>query len=215
MNLSDKKILVITGKAGAGKDTLANMVREFIYGTRPNNGLRDFKFSGPLKDAFCTIFGWDRTKIDNLEYKQELLENGFWTHDNRFLLTRREIMQFLGTDVFRAGKEDVWVKAALRQAALVVPYCDGFISTDCRFPNELDCLRKNFKEVHTLHLVKVGGDQLDGRAAMHASEQGPYDTEQHEVTFVEAGDLGALRRRARNLAVRVFPELLAEETVNV
>lgn len=208
MNLEEKKILVITGKAGAGKDTLANMIREFIYGTKPNNGLRDFKFSAPLKDAFCTIFGWQRSLIDNLEYKQATLAKPFRATSNLTLYTRREIMQYLGTDVFRHGDPDVWIDAAINKARAETPFVDGFISTDCRFPNELEALRKNFMAVYTCDLVKIGGDQLDARAAMHASERGPYGPEERvERTFVEAGDLDALRRRARSLALRVFPEL--------
>lgn len=213
MKLSEKKILVITGKAGAGKDTLARMIREFIYGTKPENSLRDFKFSGPLKDAFCLIFGWQRSLIDTLEYKQERLEVPFTAYSGeqcQDLWTRREIMQYLGTDVFRAGQHDIWVKAAIHQAANVAPYADGFISTDCRFPNELAALRENFGAVHTIDLVKVNGEQLDGRMAMHASEAGPYGLEPHEATYVEAGDFEALRRRARNLALRVFPELCGD-----
>lgn len=211
--LKDHTILVITGKAGAGKDTLADMVREYVYGTKPENGLRPFRFSDPLKDAFCSIFGWNRARIDSLEYKQELLETPFWTNGptpSYALTTRREIMQYLGTDVFRAGQEDVWIKAALRKAESVAVYADGFISTDCRFPNELDALRDSFEEVHTLHLVKAGGKQLDGMAASHSSEQGPYGVETFQGHVIEAGDLDALRRLARNLANRAFPELCEE-----
>lgn len=211
--LKDHTILVITGKAGAGKDTLADMVREYVYGTKPENGLRPFRFSDPLKDAFCSIFGWNRARIDSLEYKQELLHVPFMTQQDEPLYTRRAIMQYLGTDVFRKGQADVWIKAALHKAEAAAGYADGFISTDCRFPNELDALRDSFKEVHTLHLVKAGGKQLDGMAASHSSEQGPYGVENFQGHVIEAGDLDALRRLARNLANRAFPALCKETPV--
>lgn len=211
--LKDHTILVITGKAGAGKDTLADMVREYVYGTKPQNGLRPFRFSDPLKDAFCSIFGWNRARIDSLEYKQELLETPFWTNGptpSYALTTRREIMQYLGTDVFRKGQEDVWIKAALNKAADAAVYADGFISTDCRFPNELASLYVYFKHVVTIDLVKSGGAQLDGAAANHESERGPYGTLTHRGITVEAGDLLHLRRAARHLARSAFPELCEE-----
>ncbi len=208
-DLSTKKILVITGKAGAGKDTLAQMVREEIYGS-DNNSLRGFKFSAPLKDAFCDIFGWNRGLIDSLEYKQARLGTPFVTQGDEELWTRREIMQYLGTDVFRKGDPDVWIKAALSQAANAMPFVDGYVCTDCRFPNELKALRDNFGSVYTLDLVKIGGDQLSGKSSAHESEQGPYGDEEKAFASLLAGDINGLRAVAFDLAHRVFPEAFKE-----
>lgn len=187
--------LVLIGKAGAGKDTVADM----IYGMRQSPRPRSFRFSEPLKVAVARIFGWSPQALGSLAYKEERLDKPLKTLDDRNLWTRREVLQYVGTDVFRTMDANVWVNAALRSACEVANAFDtnGFICTDCRFPNELDALVKHFGQVYVVRLVKVGGAQT--AASAHASE-----TEIAKLGFdksfsLDAGDFDGLKAVAAQL----------------
>jgi hypothetical protein len=53
--------------------------------------------------------------------------------------TAREIMQYIGTDIFRNIKSDVWVSATLNQ--IERENAQIAIIGDCRFPNEVDAIK--------------------------------------------------------------------------
>lgn len=164
--LKKQKCLVLIGQAGAGKDTVADMIYDMRQSPRP----RPFRFSQPLKDAVADIFGWSSQMLGILAYKEERLDKPMKTIDGRNLWTRREVLQYIGTDVFRTMDADVWITAALRAANSQANAFDtnGFICTDCRFPNELEALVKHFGQVYVVRLVKVGG--VHTAASAHASE---------------------------------------------
>jgi hypothetical protein len=56
-------------------------------------------------------------------------------------MTAREVMQFIGTDIFRNIKTDIWCDATIRKIKKDNPKIA--IITDCRFPNEVDAIRQN------------------------------------------------------------------------
>jgi energy-coupling factor transporter ATP-binding protein EcfA2 len=193
--LKKQKCLVLIGKAGAGKDTVADMIHDAHQSPRPH----PFRFSEPLKDAVARIFGWSSYMLGNLAYKEEKLDKPLKTIDGRNLWTRREVLQYVGTDVFRTMDSNVWVTAALRAASARAGAFDtnGYICTDCRFPNELEALVAHFGEVFVVRLVKVGGVQSEATA--HSSE-----TEISQLRFdksysLDAGDFDGLKAVARQL----------------
>jgi len=56
-------VLAITGTAGSGKDSLATyLATEYGFATT--------RFSGPLKDLCCDLFGWDPDRVNDLDYKE-------------------------------------------------------------------------------------------------------------------------------------------------
>ena len=219
MTLKNYKCLAIIGRAGSGKDTLAKYINEYLFGTTHCLYLCNLKFSDPLKNAVCEIFGWDRRKIDELEYKEEQLNSPYrvWKYNRRedalfdkmplSLNTRREILQYVGTDVFRSLDPDIWVKAALRDAAETADVCEvtGFVSTDCRFPNEQEGLVKTFGKTLFVRLHRQGEKQND----THTSEK--IDLLHADMEFrVANGDLQRLREIAKLVANDFFPELVKE-----
>ena len=54
--------------------------------------------------------------------------------------TAREVMQFVGTDFFRSIYPNVWVDATIRKIKEESP--ELAIICDCRFPNEVDGIKK-------------------------------------------------------------------------
>lgn len=200
--LKTKKCLVITGKAGAGKDTVADMIYDLHTSPRP----RAFRFSAPLKRVVSDVFGWSELALNLAAYKEARLDNPLYRHDGTEMNTRREVLQYVGTEVFRRMDSQCWVNAALRYAAAQASLFDtnGFICTDCRFPNELEALEKHFGDVMVVRLVKVGGFHLDGPASSHASEslELPYE----KAFTLDAGDFDGLKAVAVQLSQFFVPK---------
>lgn len=219
-NLKDMKCIAIIGRAGSGKDTVAKYISEYIYGTGFDHAC-SLKFSEPLKEACCSIFGWDIGQINNLEYKEEpihdelqasrytLRPDGSYDRFPVYLTTRRSILQYIGTNVFRALDPDVWVKAAIREADEIATHCEVsfFVSTDCRFPNEQAGLQRAFGSTYFVRLHRAGEKQRD----THESEK--VDLLHADVEFhVASGDLERLRQIAK-IVVHDFLSEFVEEVV--
>jgi hypothetical protein len=194
--LKSKKVLVLIGKAGAGKDTVAGMIYDMVSSPRPHA----FRFSEPLKELCETVFGWSAKALGDLNYKEEVLPMVLKRIDGSSMRTRREVLQYIGTDVFRTMDPEVWISAALRIAAGRASMfdCSGFICTDCRFPNELEALKKHFGEIRVVRLVKDNGSQIT--SSQHASERMidslPFD----ETHAIEAGNFDGLRACANSFS---------------
>lgn len=149
-------IIVISGKARAGKDTLGKMLQEameeeyFImaYATDLKRRLReDFDLSreqlhGNLKE------------VPDERYPKK--DGGYWTP--------REMLQFIGTDVYRSIDDLFWVKQLFK-------YVDrnnlkNVIIIDGRFPEEIEEV-KNRGGFH----VKIFRDaDVEIHGTDHASE---------------------------------------------
>lgn len=210
--LSKRKCLAICGAKGAGKDTLARFVEQ--ANTNGEWGWKAFnhiKFSTVLKDIACLAFGWDRERMDDLDYKEEVLKrplNPIFTHlVQSDLKTRREVLQQLGTDVFRQMDPDIWVKATLRNAIKELESFDpdrsfDFIATDCRFENEAEALKWEFEEVVFVKVIK-GGEGYN--PDMHSSESWDGGEEPGSMTFnFKAGDTESMQRIGRLLRETAF-----------
>jgi hypothetical protein len=56
-------------------------------------------------------------------------------------MSSREILQFIGTDIFRTLKPNIWVDATIKKIQKERPKLA--IITDCRFPNEVQSIKDN------------------------------------------------------------------------
>ena len=197
----NKKCLVIMGAAGAGKDTLASMIEEYLYGTQLVYPVARLRFSAPLKHVVSVMFGLDEERLNALEYKESPLEKVIVVpseNGHTFLMTKRQLLQWFGTDFGRSLDKDLWVRAALKQAEKTAPDVCFFISTDCRFQNEADAVEDTFEEAYFVHLSRIGREVLSGVTALHPSET---ETPEADIYYaVMDGDLDNLRRIAREIA---------------
>lgn len=121
-------IVGIAGKAHHGKDTLG---RTFV-----RNGYTRLAFADALKDACKIIFGFTAAELDDAK-KEEV--DPFWG------MTRRSILQRVGTDCFRDHfSEDIWVKVVERKIRDMLSKDPNarIVITDVRFQNEADMIRR-------------------------------------------------------------------------
>lgn len=117
------KIFMLTGKAGAGKDTAYGLIAHLL---KDKLVLRE-AFADSLK-SIAKSLTWDGVKD----------EKG------------RRFLQDLGK-VARAYNKDVWAKMVA--CKITFKLADIIVITDWRFPNELDVLRKYFPDIVTVRIT--------------------------------------------------------------
>jgi tRNA A37 threonylcarbamoyladenosine biosynthesis protein TsaE len=140
-NPSAPKFISISGVAGSGKTTVSDYLKSHFR--QQNYTINDFSFAGPLKDALCLWFGWDRKRLDSdFAYKEgSTLDDG--SPDpfcERLGMTRRQIMQKMGTECMRQGMHpNFWIIMADLGVHLGrIPHSDIYVISDARFLNELE-----------------------------------------------------------------------------
>lgn len=161
------KVLGIMGRAGAGKDSVGQFLAEHY-------GYQVFGFSWPLKTLVAEAFDLDRSRMDELEYKESIVPGTFAPDGSP--RTLRQILQIIGTEGFRAVDPNYWVKRTLTEIELMLslPETQGVVITDLRFVNEAEAIRAHpLGEIWAVR--KIGGSGTS--STMHASE-----TELHSIT---------------------------------
>lgn len=148
MSRDDDAVLIgLSGRAGSGKDTTANLlVGEFM---KVGAQVKTLSFAGKLKEVVCDVFCLDPVVFEDRGLKnQPMLElQG---------KTPREVAQFLGTEAFRAIRSEVWVDYAIRQAQKYLAQGISVIITDCRFLNEADAIAS-----YGGHVVSIERDSVE------------------------------------------------------
>lgn len=140
----------ITGRAGAGKDTIADyLVRE--------HGFTKLSFAGPLK-AMLAVAGMPEPM------EREMKERPIPGFD----FTWREAAQKLGTEWGRALDPNIWAKVVEAQILNKASFADRIVLSDVRFENEAAMIRRLGGKV--LHVTGRAADL--GANAGHVSEAG-------------------------------------------
>lgn len=156
------RLIGITGKAGAGKDTLADfLVRRY--------GATKYSFAQPLKAALNEMFHWPMEAWNDREWKEREIK---WLGKSP-----RQLAQTLGTEW---GRElvhpQLWVLLAEQK---YIQHIDDysqdfggmppFVIPDVRFVNEAEMIRSQNGVVIQLHRPGVMS------IAAHKSEDGLPD----------------------------------------
>jgi len=133
-----KLVVGFCGGVGAGKDSLAGHLAVTL-------GFEPIEFAGPLKQLCADQFGWDVVRLsgpDSQAYKAE--SSGLVGRGGR-VMTRREILQQVGTECFRAIDAEHWTKKAVAAAVSELKFgAAGLCFVDMRFCNEAEALRAEF-----------------------------------------------------------------------
>ena len=108
------RIILISGKAEAGKSLTAHILKEKFEA----DGLRCciVPYGDYVKSTARLLWDWNGSKD---EYG-------------------RQILQYWGTEMVRAKHPTFWVDTVKRLADIVEPDFDYFIIDDCRFPDEIE-----------------------------------------------------------------------------
>jgi len=102
------------------------------------------------------------TSIEKMFKENNWRESSWpWLFHKKGQMSNREVMQFVGTDIFRKMNSQVWVDCTIKRIARENP--EYALITDVRFPNETLA----FSKIGTV----VGLNKKSGEVDTHASEQ--------------------------------------------
>jgi len=132
------KIVAFAGRKQSGKTTCAEAVLGYYKANMgEGHSVKIYNFADPLKQEICmNIFGLTHQQCYGEDADKNTITDIVWEGKN---LTAREVMQFVGTDLFRKMKNDVWTSATLNRINNEKP--DLAIIADCRFPNEVEAIQ--------------------------------------------------------------------------
>lgn len=107
--------------------------------------VKSYSFAKPLKDISIGLFdlthqqcyGSDKDKNTPVSIRWESLPG--YKGKKKGFMTAREFMQYLGTDIFRSIKNDIWSEKCITQ--ILDEGSDFAIISDCRFPNETKAIK--------------------------------------------------------------------------
>lgn len=130
-------IIGLSGYAGSGKDTVAQMIQEL----QPDKNWQIKKFSGKLKQMASLLTGIDVKKFEDQNFKKDgtvIMMHNILLPESFKKYQIREFLQFLGTECVRdLLGEDIWINALLKDYDYEK---DNWIVTDVRFLNEAEAI---------------------------------------------------------------------------
>lgn len=149
------QIIAFAGRKQSGKTTSSVFVMKYSNGIiEPFNGTKIYNFADPLKQDICInilgltynqCYGSDEEKnsLTNIKWEDVPGFNMSWISSNNYhesgYMTAREVLQFVGTDIFRKMKHNVWADATVTKIKNEQPSLA--IIADCRFPNEVAAIK--------------------------------------------------------------------------
>lgn len=177
-------VVGISGRAGAGKDSLADeLVR--------NHGFTRVGFADALKESLLVLNPFVPTDEGRgFERLSELVGREGWERAKRNYPEVRRLLQSLGAEAVRdrLGK-DMWIHVADRE----VQRHDRVVIPDVRYRNETDYVRG------------YGGIVVSIRRPLYSETDGTHSSEQtdrlpYDVLLINDGDLDDLQAKASEIA---------------
>lgn len=137
------KIIAFSGKKQSGKSTSGEYVQHSLHSINPKIKVKTYSFADPLKKHICIdLLGLSYGQCHGSDEDKNSLTSLLWenmpgyTGDLTGLMTAREVMEYVGTKMFRKIKDNIWVEATLNE--IKKDSADIAVLLDNRFPNEVD-----------------------------------------------------------------------------
>jgi hypothetical protein len=121
-----------------------------------NSKVKIYNFADVLKTDICiNMLGLTYDQCYGTDDNKNEMTNIVW---NDKKLSARDVMQVVGTDIFRKLDTNVWVRSTINKIIRDKP--DLAVITDCRFPNEVDSIKQSGGKVIRLTRNPFQSDHL-------------------------------------------------------
>jgi hypothetical protein len=177
-------IIGFEGRKQSGKDTSA----DFLVNS---SGFTKKSFADPLKEACILLFGCTREQVYGTDEDKNSRSIVKWD-DIRDVyypqpryedyLSCRELLQIVGTDIFRSKYDKIWINSAFT----TLKDDHDYVFADVRFDNEAKSIIERGGFV--IRVTKEG----ENRLPEHSSEM-PISQEYINATILNEGTLDELR----------------------
>lgn len=128
-------IIAFAGRKQSGKTSACEFVSNVFVNTKQKIACI-YNFADPLKILCQTILGLTYEQCYGTDDQKNELVNCYWENKQ---LSAREVMQIVGTDMFRKMQHNVWADATIRKIKdEKLPLA---LIADCRFSNEVDAIK--------------------------------------------------------------------------
>lgn len=164
------KVICISAKAQHGKDTAAQLLKDYLEGT--GKRVLIIHYADLLKFICTKFFGWDGKKDD----------------------AGRTILQYVGTDTIRRQDPDYWVNFIINFLLMFKNDWDYVLIPDCRFPNEAERMMAYF-DTRVLRIYRPDFDNgLSAEQQAHPSETA-MDDYMFDAIVSNSGSLDELKHK--------------------
>ena len=151
-------------------DEMYNWFTENVYPL-----VKIYNFATPLKQLCIEILGLTHEQCYGTDEQKNSKTKLKWEDVPKFRVTKRtplktgfmsgrEVLQYVGTDIFRTMYSDVWVDATIRQIQIEQPTIA--IIADARFPNEIEGIKAAGGKVVRLTRAPFKDDQHTSEVAL-------------------------------------------------
>jgi hypothetical protein len=121
-----------------------------------NSKVKIYNFADILKTDICiNMLGLTYDQCYGTDDNKNEMTNIVWDDKK---LSARDVMQVVGTDIFRKLDTNVWVRSTINKIIRDKP--DLAVITDCRFPNEVDSIKQSGGKVIRLTRNPFQSDHL-------------------------------------------------------
>ena len=130
-------IIAFAGKKQSGKTTACEFIAN-VFSQTMQQSSAIYNFADPLKKMCIDIFGLTHKQCYGSDDNKNEYVNCLWPGSDKSM-TAREVMQYVGTNIFRQMQHNVWADATIRKIQNEnLPLA---LIADCRFPNEVESIK--------------------------------------------------------------------------
>jgi len=183
-------ILAFAGRKQSGKSTSAEYVQSIVNSRNLGLSNKIYSFADPLKQDICiNILGLTYEQCYGSDEHKNTLTGIMWEdmpdYNESFSvsgrMSARQIMEHVGTNVFRKMKTNVWVDATINK--IKKEDVDLAIIADCRFPNEVESIQNAGGYVIRLGLDPFGSESKSESAL----DKDVYDWNKFDLVIENTG----------------------------